>query len=211
MAADEWHSATNDMAIQQFDIAANKLGVDPNLAARLRQRVNAAEAGLAVERSYYTLDGKAGDLAKVRQNDRLVVSISGFNAIGGYHQVALLDLLPAGFEIDAMSDELRSKSGDVGKRPDAHLRGAIDQMPAADRGVGPDDQLGLPVRLMGKMPARARGETSDPVQLSHDGVGSEMEQVDVLAKIKMPDARVLLHDQASWKNPAEADTATGMN
>ena len=37
MAADEWHSATSDMAIQQFDIAANKLGVDPNLAVRLRR------------------------------------------------------------------------------------------------------------------------------------------------------------------------------
>ena len=37
MAADEWHSATSDMAIQQFDIAANKLGVDPNLAGRLRR------------------------------------------------------------------------------------------------------------------------------------------------------------------------------
>ena len=37
----------------------------------------AAEAGLSVERSYYTLDGKKADLAKVRQNDRLVVSIDG--------------------------------------------------------------------------------------------------------------------------------------
>ena len=26
MAADEWRSATSDMAIQQFDIAADKLG-----------------------------------------------------------------------------------------------------------------------------------------------------------------------------------------
>src|SRR5664279_3105803 len=89
--------------------------------------------------------------------------------------------LPAGFEIDAMRNKLRSKSGDVGKRPDAYTRGAIDQMPAADRGVGPDNQLGLPVRLMGEMPARARGEASDPIQLSHDGVSSEMEQVDILA------------------------------
>ena len=62
----------------------------------------AAEAGLAVERRYYTLDGKAADLATVRQNDRLVVSINGFNAGGGYHQVALLDLLPAGFEIESV-------------------------------------------------------------------------------------------------------------
>ncbi|WP_428658500.1 alpha-2-macroglobulin family protein [Reyranella sp.] len=62
----------------------------------------AAEAGLAVERSYYTLDGRKADLARVRQNDRLVVSIDGFNAGGGYHQVALLDLLPAGFEIESV-------------------------------------------------------------------------------------------------------------
>lgn len=37
MAADEWHSATSDMAIQQFDIAAQRLGVDPNVARRLRR------------------------------------------------------------------------------------------------------------------------------------------------------------------------------
>jgi len=37
MAADEWHSATSDMAIQQFDIAADRLGVDPNIACRLRR------------------------------------------------------------------------------------------------------------------------------------------------------------------------------
>lgn len=37
MAGDEWRSATNDMAIQQFDVAANRLGIDPNLAGRLRR------------------------------------------------------------------------------------------------------------------------------------------------------------------------------
>ena len=37
MATDEWRSATSEMAVQQFDVAANKLGVDPNLAARLRR------------------------------------------------------------------------------------------------------------------------------------------------------------------------------
>ena len=35
--ADEWHSATSDMAVQQFDVAASKLGIDPNVAARLRR------------------------------------------------------------------------------------------------------------------------------------------------------------------------------
>ena len=37
MATDEWRSATSEMAVQQFDIAATKLGIDPNLAARLRR------------------------------------------------------------------------------------------------------------------------------------------------------------------------------
>jgi glutamate dehydrogenase (NAD(P)+) len=37
MAADEWHSATSDMAIQQFDIAADRLGLDANVARRLRR------------------------------------------------------------------------------------------------------------------------------------------------------------------------------
>src|SRR5262245_16501374 len=37
MSTDEWHSATSEMAVQQFDVAANKLGIDPNVAARLRR------------------------------------------------------------------------------------------------------------------------------------------------------------------------------
>ena len=37
MAGDEWRSATSDMAIRQFDIAADKLVIDPNVAARLRR------------------------------------------------------------------------------------------------------------------------------------------------------------------------------
>jgi len=37
MATDEWRSATSEMATQQFDLAANKLAIDPNLAVRLRR------------------------------------------------------------------------------------------------------------------------------------------------------------------------------
>jgi hypothetical protein len=63
---------------------------------------SAAVAGLSVGRTFYTLDGRIADLEKVRQNDRLVVSIEGYNEDRGYHQVALLDLLPAGFEIESV-------------------------------------------------------------------------------------------------------------
>jgi glutamate dehydrogenase (NAD(P)+) len=37
MATLEWRSETNEMAVGQFDVAAQKLGIDPNLANRLRR------------------------------------------------------------------------------------------------------------------------------------------------------------------------------
>ena len=37
MAITEWRNETSDMAVQQFDLAAAKLGLDPNLAVRLRR------------------------------------------------------------------------------------------------------------------------------------------------------------------------------
>ena len=37
MASTEWRNETSDMAVQQFDVAAAKLGLDPNLAVRLRR------------------------------------------------------------------------------------------------------------------------------------------------------------------------------
>lgn len=70
----------------------------------------AATAGLSVERRFMTLDGRTADLGKVRQNDRVIVSIAGRNVEGGYHEVALLDLLPAGFEIESVLNEETVKS-----------------------------------------------------------------------------------------------------
>jgi glutamate dehydrogenase (NAD(P)+) len=37
MAISEWRNETSDMAVQQFDFAAARLGLDPNLAVRLRR------------------------------------------------------------------------------------------------------------------------------------------------------------------------------
>ena len=71
--------------------------------------------------------------------------------------------LPARFEIDAVSDELRTKSGQGRECTDAHARGAVDQMPATDSGVRFKNKLGLSVRLMCEMPAAPAGETGDPV------------------------------------------------
>jgi glutamate dehydrogenase (NAD(P)+) len=37
MASTEWRNETSDMAVQQFDVAAARLGLDPNLAGRMRR------------------------------------------------------------------------------------------------------------------------------------------------------------------------------
>jgi uncharacterized protein YfaS (alpha-2-macroglobulin family) len=70
----------------------------------------AATEGLSVRRRFLTLSGQPPDLGRVRQNDRLIVSIDGRNIEGGYHEVALLDLLPAGFEIESVLNEETVKS-----------------------------------------------------------------------------------------------------
>lgn len=70
----------------------------------------AATAGLSVNRTFLTLGGQPAALDKVRQNDRIIVSISGRNLEGGYHEVALLDLLPAGFEIESVLNDETVKS-----------------------------------------------------------------------------------------------------
>ena len=56
--------------------------------------------GFAISRRFYTLDGKRADLSKLRQSDVLVALISG-EATGDLdHQALVVDLLPAGFEIE---------------------------------------------------------------------------------------------------------------
>ncbi|MBS0224290.1 MAG: alpha-2-macroglobulin family protein [Proteobacteria bacterium] len=70
----------------------------------------AATEGLSVTRSYYTLDGQPADLARLRQNDRVIVSLEGRNLEGGYHEAVLLDLLPAGLEIESVLNDDTVKS-----------------------------------------------------------------------------------------------------
>src|SRR5436305_756319 len=73
--------------------------------------------------------------------------------------------LPASGEIDAVGEQLRTKAADRRERADPHARRAINQMPAADAGMPFYDQLRTAPRLVRKMPARAAGETGDPIQL----------------------------------------------
>ena len=58
-------------------------------------------SGFTITKTYYTLDGNAVNLAQVQQSDRFVVSISGQAEDNLFRTVAVLDLLPAGFEVEA--------------------------------------------------------------------------------------------------------------
>ncbi len=75
-----------------------------------KEALPASSEGLSVSRRYFTFDGETADLSKLRQNQRLIVSIEGRNLDGAYHEVALLDLLPAGFEIEAVVNDETAKS-----------------------------------------------------------------------------------------------------
>lgn len=60
-----------------------------------------AAEGLRISRRYLHLDGSEADPARVRQNDQLLVVLEGGAPPGGRHQALVVDLLPAGFEIES--------------------------------------------------------------------------------------------------------------
>ena len=96
--------------------------------------------------------------------------------------------LPVGGEIDAVGEQLGTKPANGSEGAYAHPRRAIDEVAAADSGMAFHDQLGLPVGLMREMATGAAWKTGNPVKLSDNGVGAEVEQVDVLADSQMANA-----------------------
>jgi uncharacterized protein YfaS (alpha-2-macroglobulin family) len=60
----------------------------------------AVQEGFSVSRRFYTRAGKEADPAQLRQNDLLVAVISGEVLTHEDHQALVVDLLPAGLEIE---------------------------------------------------------------------------------------------------------------
>lgn len=60
----------------------------------------AVSNGLEVTRTFHTLDGNEADLTNVTQNDLMVAVVEVSNVSGTEGQVLVVDLLPAGFEIE---------------------------------------------------------------------------------------------------------------
>lgn len=71
----------------------------------------AAERGLKIERSFFTLDGQAADPAQAKQNQRFAVVLKVTDPNPQFARLIVADYLPAGFEID--NPRLVS-SGDTG-------------------------------------------------------------------------------------------------
>jgi len=60
----------------------------------------AVSNGMTVSRTFYTLDGEEADLDTITQNDLLLAVIEISNTSGGDNEALVVDLLPAGFEIE---------------------------------------------------------------------------------------------------------------
>jgi uncharacterized protein YfaS (alpha-2-macroglobulin family) len=73
-----------------------------------RSPLPATDQGFTIKRIYYTLDGKRANLTRVRQSDVLVAVIQVTAKTRRYHQALIVDLLPAGFELE--NARLRGRS-----------------------------------------------------------------------------------------------------
>jgi uncharacterized protein YfaS (alpha-2-macroglobulin family) len=72
-----------------------------------------AEAdGLTLKKTIWTMAGQPADLANLKQNDRVMIVIEGQMANNSYRQMGVVDLLPAGLEI-----EMPLSSGDAKPYP----------------------------------------------------------------------------------------------
>lgn len=61
-----------------------------------------AQKGFALQRSVYTRDGNVADLNQIKSGELYVVKVKGQRLESKLHHVILVDLLPAGFEIENM-------------------------------------------------------------------------------------------------------------
>ena len=60
----------------------------------------AAANGMSLNKSVWTMSGAPADLSSLRQNDRVIITVSGTMANNLYRQMGVIDLLPAGLEIE---------------------------------------------------------------------------------------------------------------
>ena len=77
-----------------------------------------ASKGAEVDRQFFTLDGKPADLAKLKQNDIVVAVITGNFNDRANHRAMVIDLLPAGLEIENERLTNTRRTGDLAWLPE---------------------------------------------------------------------------------------------
>jgi uncharacterized protein YfaS (alpha-2-macroglobulin family) len=83
-----------------------------------REDLPPADEGFTIARTIYRPDGTEADLGAVKQNDLLVVVLTGRATSGLDHQALITDLLPAGFEIEIASLASARQTGDYSWLPE---------------------------------------------------------------------------------------------
>lgn len=80
----------------------------------------AMEAGFRISREFRTKSGDPVDLTRVRQNDMLVAVVEGEATDGLDHQALIVDLLPAGLEVENARLANGQTAKDMGWLPELH-------------------------------------------------------------------------------------------
>jgi len=119
--------------------------------------------------------------------------------------------LPILFDVDAMSDDLRMKSGECREPADGNRIRAIKQVTVGDGRVLAKDQLRTAVCLVRKMARWTERKAGDPIAAADGSVWFEMEEIDVLAHSRGADPAAFFHDQAGWKNPRPSNARARMD
>lgn len=86
--------------LQLCNEGKNDLFVNLSLTALPKEKPKAESKGITVERQYYDLEGQPIDPTKVKQGTQMIVVIKGAQENNRPHQLLVIDLLPAGFEIE---------------------------------------------------------------------------------------------------------------
>jgi uncharacterized protein YfaS (alpha-2-macroglobulin family) len=93
--------------------------------------------GLAITKSVWTMSGAPADVANLKQNDRVIVEISGQMLNALYHQMGVIDLLPAGLEIEQpLAGDDAKPYGFLGTLTDANMQDARDDRFVAAFDIG---------------------------------------------------------------------------
>src|SRR5688572_12054642 len=82
-----------------------------------REDLPPADEGFTIVRTIHAPDGTEADLANVKQNDLMVVVLTGRATSGLDHQALITDLLPAGFEAEIASLASARQTGDYSWLP----------------------------------------------------------------------------------------------